>query len=125
MFLKQAKDELILTTALYILYCLLHYFSDLRRIRTGFVGKVGLPALKGLLDDLWQHKVLSTEDKDTVLEDHTSRADRARCLIDMVMGKGERASLAMIDCMLERDQELYLTLGLILPPSPTDRVGEL
>jgi hypothetical protein len=26
---------------------------------------------------------------------------------------------------LERDRELYLTLGLILPPSPTDRVGEL
>ena len=125
MFLKQAKDELILTTALYILYCLLHYFSDLRRIRTGFVGKVGLPALKGLLDDLWQHKVLSTEDKDTVMEDHRSRADRARCLIDMVKAKGERASLAMIDCMLERDRELYLTLGLILPPSPTDRVGEL
>ncbi|XP_059930347.1 caspase a-like isoform X3 [Gadus macrocephalus] len=99
--------------------------EDLKRIRSGFVGKVGLPALKGLLDDLWQHKVLSTDDKDTVLEDHTSRTDRARCLIDMVMGKGERASLAMIDCMLERDRELYLTLGLMLPPSPTDRVGSL
>ncbi|CAL8239020.1 unnamed protein product [Gadus morhua 'NCC'] len=57
--------------------------EDLRRIRTGFVGKVGLPALKGLLDDLWQHKVLSTDDKDTVLEDQTNRADRARYLIDM------------------------------------------
>ena len=87
--------------------------------------RVGLPALKGLLDDLWQRKVLSTEDKDTVLEDQTSRADRARCLIDMVIRKGETASLAMIDSMLERDRELYLTLGLILPPSPTDRVGEL
>uniref|UniRef100_A0A8C5BNA2 Caspase-1 n=1 Tax=Gadus morhua TaxID=8049 RepID=A0A8C5BNA2_GADMO len=94
-------------------------------IRSGFVGKVGLPALKGLLDDLWQREVLSTDDKDTVLEDQTIRSDRARCLIDMVMAKGERASLAMIDCMLERDRELYLTLGLILPPSPTDRVGEL
>ena len=81
--------------------------------------------MKGLLDDLWQRKVLSTDDKDTVTEDHKSRTDRARCLIDMVMAKGERASLAMIDCMLERDRELYLTLGLILPPSPTDRVGEL
>ncbi|XP_030235977.1 uncharacterized protein LOC115560664 isoform X2 [Gadus morhua] len=96
--------------------------EDLKKIRSGFVGKVGLPALKGLLDDLWQCKVLSTEDKDTVLEDQTIRSDRARCLIDMVMAKGERASVAMIDCMLERDRELYLTLGLILPPSPTDRV---
>ncbi|XP_059930343.1 uncharacterized protein LOC132473959 [Gadus macrocephalus] len=96
--------------------------EHLRRIRKGFVERVGLPALKGLLDDLWQCKVLSTEDKDTVMEDQTIRTDRARCLIDMVMGKGERASLAMIDCMLERDRELNLTLGLILPPSPTDRV---
>ncbi|CAL8349683.1 unnamed protein product [Arctogadus glacialis] len=96
--------------------------QDLTRIRVGFVQKVPLPALKGLLDDLWQRKVLSTDDKDTVMEDHTSRTDRARCLIDMVMGKGERASLEMIDSMLERDQELYLTLGLILPPSPNDRV---
>ncbi|XP_059930354.1 caspase-1-like [Gadus macrocephalus] len=96
--------------------------EDLKRIRKGFVERVGLPALKGLLDDLWQRQVLSTEDKDTVLEDHTSRTDRARYLIDMVIAKGERASLAMIDSMLERDRELYLTLGLILPPSPTDRV---
>ncbi|CAL8375607.1 unnamed protein product [Gadus morhua 'NCC'] len=97
--------------------------EDLKRIRKGFVERVGLPALKGLLDDLWQHKLLSTDDKDTVLEDQTNRADRARYLIDMVIAKGERASLAMVDSMLERDRELYLTLGLILPPSPTDRVG--
>ncbi|CAL8349688.1 unnamed protein product [Arctogadus glacialis] len=99
--------------------------EDLRRIRKGFVERVGLPALKGLLDDLWQRKVLSTEDTDTVLEDHTSRADRARCLIDMVMAKGGRASQAMIDCLWERDRELYLTLGLILPPSPNDRVDSI
>ncbi|XP_030206092.1 caspase a isoform X3 [Gadus morhua] len=96
--------------------------DDLIRIRKRFVERVGLPALKGLLDDLWQRKMLSTDEKDTVLEDQTIRTDRARCLIDMVIAKGERASLAMIDCMLERDRELYLTLGLILPPSPTDRV---
>ncbi|XP_059930350.1 caspase a-like isoform X6 [Gadus macrocephalus] len=96
--------------------------EDLRRIRKRFVERVGLPALKGLLDDLWQRKMLSTDEKDTVMEDQTIRTDRARCLIDMVIAKGERASLAMIDCMLERDRELYLTLGLILPPSPTDRV---
>ncbi|CAL8332845.1 unnamed protein product [Boreogadus saida] len=67
--------------------------------------------------------MLGTNDKDTVMEDQTSRTDRARCLIDLVIRKGERASQAMIDSMLERDRELCLTLGLILPPSPTDRVG--
>ncbi|CAL8349707.1 unnamed protein product [Arctogadus glacialis] len=80
--------------------------EDLKRIRTGFVQKVGLPALKGLLDDLWQCKVLSTEDKDTVMEDHKSRTDRARCLIDLVMAKGVRASQAMIDSMKKRDKHL-------------------
>ena len=84
-----------------------------------------IATVKGLLDDLWGEKVLNTDDKDTVLEDQTIRADRARCLIDMVIGKGERASQAMIDYMLERDKELFISLGLILPPSPTDRVGEL
>ena len=86
---------------------------------------VSIATLKGLLDDLWGEEVLNTDDKDTVLEAQTIRADRARCLIGMVIGKGERASQAMIDYMLERDKELFIHLGLILPPSPTDRVGEL
>ena len=87
--------------------------------------KVALTSLKGVLDDLLEREVLSSDDKDCVAEDQTSRVDRARCLIDMVMRKGEKASQEMIDCILERDRELYITLGLILPPSPADRVGEL
>ena len=87
--------------------------------------KVALTSLKGMLDDLLEREVLSSDDKDSVVEDQTSRVDRARCLIDMVIRKGERASQEMIDCILERDRELYITLGLILPPSPADHVGEL
>ena len=106
-------------------YCLLISLpGELQRIRSEFVKGVSEPVIKGLLDDLWQQKVFSSEEKDYVMAERT-KADQARRLIDMVMGKGERASLAMIDCILERDRELYLTLGLILPPSPTDRVGEL
>ena len=86
---------------------------------------VEIATLKGLLDDLLAEEVLSTDDKDTVLEGQTTRADRARCLIDMVIRKGESASQVMIDYMLERDKPLYINLGLILPPSPADHVGEL
>ncbi|CAL8349456.1 unnamed protein product [Arctogadus glacialis] len=91
--------------------------GELKRIRSEFVKRVSISVIKGLLDDLWQQKVFSTEDKDTVMENHKIRADRARCLIDMVMGKGERASQIMIDCMKKRDKHLCSTLGLISSPA--------
>ncbi|CAL8407028.1 unnamed protein product [Arctogadus glacialis] len=89
------------------------WVGELRRIRSEFVKGVSDPVIKGLLDDLWQQKVFSTEEKDYVIEDQKSKVDRARCLIDMVMGKGERASHVMIDSMKKRDQHLCYTLGLI------------
>ena len=106
-----------------ISYCLLISLpEELRRIRSEFVEGVSGPVIKGLVDDLWQQKVFSTEEKDYVIEDQKSKVDRARCLIDMVMGKGERASQAMIDSMKKRDQHLCSTLGLI---SSLAGVGEL
>uniref|UniRef100_A0A8C5C4B8 Uncharacterized protein n=1 Tax=Gadus morhua TaxID=8049 RepID=A0A8C5C4B8_GADMO len=86
--------------------------GELRRIRSEFVKGVSEPAIKGLLDDLWQQKVFSSEEKDYVMAERT-KADQARRLIDMVIGKGERASQAMIDSMKKRDQHLCSTLGLI------------
>ncbi|CAL8300837.1 unnamed protein product [Gadus morhua 'NCC'] len=87
--------------------------GELRRIRSEFVKGVSGPVIKGLVDDLWQQKVFSTEEQDYVIEDQKGKADQARRLIDMVMGKGERASQAMIDSMKKRDQHLCYTLGLI------------
>ncbi|KAJ3590192.1 hypothetical protein NHX12_008146 [Muraenolepis orangiensis] len=84
-----------------------------------------MPVIKGLLDDLWQKKVLSTEDKDSVTENQTSKVDRARCLIDMVMGKGERASQMMVDSMKVRDMELCISLGLIPSPLPGMEVSSV
>ena len=106
-----------------ISYCLLISLpGELRRIRSKFVKGVSDPVIKSLLDDLWQQKVFSTEEKDSVIEDQKSKADQARRLIDMVMGKGERASQAMIDSMKKRDQHLCYTLDLI---SSLAGVGEL
>ncbi|CAL8375239.1 unnamed protein product [Gadus morhua 'NCC'] len=90
--------------------------GELRRVRSEFIQRVSYPVIKGLLDDLWQQKVFSTEYKDSVMEDKRFRADQARRLIDMVIGKGERASQIMIESMEMRDKHLYSTLSLI--PSP-------
>ncbi|XP_059904900.1 NACHT, LRR and PYD domains-containing protein 12-like isoform X4 [Gadus macrocephalus] len=92
-----------------------HYMGELERIRSEFVKGVSEPVIKGLLDDLWQQKVFSSEEKDYVMAERT-KADQARCLIDMVMGKGERASQAMIDSMKKRDEHLCSTLGLMSSP---------
>ncbi|CAL8332887.1 unnamed protein product [Boreogadus saida] len=85
--------------------------GELRRIRSKFVKRVSIPVIKGLLDDLWQQKVFSTEEKDSVMEELRSTKDRARCLIDEVMKKGERASQVMIDSMKEMDNHLCITLA--------------
>lgn len=82
-----------------------------------------MSVIEGLLDDLLDQKVLSTEEKDFVMENQKIKTGRARCLIDMVIGKGETASQKMIDSMKDRDPELCSTLGLI--SSPPAGVGEL
>ncbi|CAL8282785.1 unnamed protein product [Boreogadus saida] len=87
--------------------------GELRRIRSEFVKGVSDPVIKGLLDDLYHHEVFSSEEKDSVMEEQRSRADQACCLIDMVIGKGERASQMMIDGIKERDKHLCINLGLI------------
>uniref|UniRef100_A0A8C5AXM5 CARD domain-containing protein n=1 Tax=Gadus morhua TaxID=8049 RepID=A0A8C5AXM5_GADMO len=96
--------------------------GELQRIRSEFVERVSGPVIKSLLDDLCQQKVFSKLEMDEVIEDQRITADRARCLIDMVMRKGERASQAMIDSMKKRDEHLCSTLGLMSSPAG---VGEL
>ena len=108
---KQAYMSLILN------YLLIFLPGELRRIRSEFVQRVSIPVIKGLLDDLWQQELLSTEDKDFVMEKGKIKTDMARCLIDMVIGKGEKASKEMIDSMKKRDNPLCITLGLISSPT--------
>ncbi|CAL8334778.1 unnamed protein product [Boreogadus saida] len=101
------------------------WVEELRRIRSEFVEGVSDPVIKGLLDDLYHHKVFKcSEEKDHVMAGST-KADQARCMIDMVIGKGERASQAMIDSMKKRDQHLCSTLGLMssLPGVARDRAA--
>ena len=78
---------------------------------------VSNPVIKGLLDDLYQHEVVSTEEKEFVMENQKIKTDMARCLIDMVIGKGETASRIMIDNMKVKDKYLCSHLGLISSPA--------
>ncbi|CAL8333218.1 unnamed protein product [Boreogadus saida] len=91
--------------------------DKLKKIRLGFVERVSISLIKSLLDELLQKKMFTTDEKDSVIQDQTNKQDQARCLIDMVMAKGERTSQIMIDCMKERDPELCITLGLISTPA--------
>ncbi|XP_030235928.1 uncharacterized protein LOC115560654 [Gadus morhua] len=97
--------------------------EEILRIRSKFVQRVTIQVLKGLLDDLYEREVVSLEEKDSLMEEWRSKADRARCLADMVIGKGEEASQKMIDSMKERDKHLCSTLGLF--SSPSAAVAEL
>ncbi|CAL8333302.1 unnamed protein product [Boreogadus saida] len=89
--------------------------GEISRIRSEFVQRITTPLIKGLLDDLWQQKVFSTEDKEFVMENQKIKTDMARCLIDMVIGKGETACRIMIDSMKVRDE--HFTLDLISSPA--------
>jgi hypothetical protein len=108
----------LLCLLIVILYCLLISLPE----ELEFVRRVSYPVIKGLLDDLWQQQVFNTEEKDSVIEGPRIKADRARCLIDMVIGKGERASHVMIDSMKKWDKHLCSTLSLM---SSLPGVGEL
>ena len=68
-------------------------------------------AVINLLCYLLEINVLNVQEKKTVEEKKTSK-DKARCLIDTVMKKGEKESSLMVDYLKERHPELCSTLGL-------------
>ncbi|XP_025962939.2 caspase-1-like isoform X2 [Dromaius novaehollandiae] len=86
--------------------------KKLLEVRTSFVERVGKPVISGLLDDLLAQRVLSSEEVDTVQDQYTLRADKARCLIDSVRLKGHRASKILIESLRQRDGLLAEELGL-------------
>ncbi|CAL8375165.1 unnamed protein product, partial [Gadus morhua 'NCC'] len=98
--------------------------GELQGIHSEFVKKVKISVIRGLLGDLWQQKVFSTEDKDSVMEKGKIKTDMARCLIDMVIRKGEKASRIMIDSMKKRDPDLCSTLGLISSPAGVGQISD-
>ncbi|XP_054901665.1 caspase a-like isoform X1 [Poeciliopsis prolifica] len=92
--------------------------KELTRVRGRFVEKVSKALIKQLLDDLLEDRLLNEGETDSVLEDNTGKADMARCLIDMVRKKGDKASRKMIEHLENRDPTLYSELGLTCKPTP-------
>ncbi|XP_032446457.1 caspase-1-like isoform X1 [Xiphophorus hellerii] len=92
--------------------------KELARVRGRFVEKVSKALIKQLLDDLLEDRLLNDGETDSVLEDNTGKADMARCLIDMVRRKGDRASRKMIQHLENRDPTLHSELGLTCKPTP-------
>ncbi|XP_030600140.1 caspase-1-like [Archocentrus centrarchus] len=79
------------------IHCLFSILDkELHRVRTSFVEKVSETVIKQLLDDLAEDRVLNDGECESVLEKNTTRADNARCLIDIVKRKGPKASNTMI-----------------------------
>lgn len=68
------------------------------------------PLILQLLDDLLEDVILNDGEKDSIIENNKSRAERARKLIDTVRKKGDRASTKMIAKLKDRDPTIYLEL---------------
>ncbi|XP_034404041.1 caspase-1-like isoform X2 [Cyclopterus lumpus] len=86
--------------------------KELDMVRKTFVKKASKELIKQLLDDLLEDGVLNDGQKDSILEENSSTADRARSLIDNVKKKGDEASRNIIAHLQSRDPSLYSELGL-------------
>ncbi|XP_021176814.2 caspase-1 isoform X1 [Fundulus heteroclitus] len=91
---------------------LAHEDKELQKVRTEFVNRVSTEVIKQLLDCLLDDGVLNDGEKESILEENHSRADKARQLIDKVKKKGAEASKRMIAHLQDKDKTLYGVLGL-------------
>lgn len=74
--------------------------------------KASMSLIKQLLDDLLDNGILNDGQKDSILEENGTKADRARNLIDVVKAKGNKASEILIASLESRDSSLFSELGL-------------
>ncbi|XP_062417629.1 caspase-1-like [Pungitius pungitius] len=86
--------------------------AKLQNARRKFVEKADKELIQQLLDDLLDDGVVNDGQKDSILEDNSTTADRARDLIDVVKKKGDKASEIFITHLEVRDKVLCTELGL-------------
>nr|ARI72010.1 caspase 1 [Paralichthys olivaceus] len=93
--------------------------DKLAKMRRKFVDKVTIAVLNQLLDDILEDRIVNDGEKDSILEENSSRENKARCLIDTVKKKGDIACMKMIAHLQSRDPTLFSELGLSCsPPAP-------
>uniref|UniRef100_A0A2K6ERB6 Caspase recruitment domain family member 18 n=2 Tax=Propithecus coquereli TaxID=379532 RepID=A0A2K6ERB6_PROCO len=88
--------------------------KTLRKKRNLFIHSVGEGTINALLDDLLEDGVISQEEMYKVRYENSTVMDKARVLIDFVIGKGPRASQKFIKHLCEEDPELAWKLCLHL-----------
>uniref|UniRef100_A0A3Q2WY23 NACHT, LRR and PYD domains-containing protein 12-like n=4 Tax=Haplochromini TaxID=319058 RepID=A0A3Q2WY23_HAPBU len=91
--------------------------EELARVRSAFVWRVSTEILKQLLEALVSDGVLNELEKESILEGNPVRADKARCFIDTVRKKGDKASRIMVRHLQTIDLSLFSQLRLYSDPS--------
>ncbi|XP_049898906.1 NACHT, LRR and PYD domains-containing protein 1 homolog isoform X3 [Epinephelus moara] len=88
------------------------YDKELARLRPKLVKRVSRELINQLLDDLLEDGVLNDGETDSILQDNSTSANRARSLIDMIRKKGREASRKFLTHLQSRDPMLWAELGL-------------
>ncbi|XP_039877497.1 NACHT, LRR and PYD domains-containing protein 3-like, partial [Simochromis diagramma] len=86
--------------------------EKLSKVRSAFVWRVSTELLKQLLEALVSDGVLNELEKESILEKNPVRADKARCFIDTVKKKGDKACRIMIRHLQTVDLSLFSQLRL-------------
>uniref|UniRef100_A0A5F4W7S1 Caspase recruitment domain family member 18 n=1 Tax=Callithrix jacchus TaxID=9483 RepID=A0A5F4W7S1_CALJA len=77
-----------------------------------FIHSVGAGTINALLDCLLEDRVISQEDMNKVRDENDTVMDKARVLIDLVIGKGPEACRKFIRHLCEEDPPLASKMGL-------------
>uniref|UniRef100_A0A3Q0R749 CARD domain-containing protein n=1 Tax=Amphilophus citrinellus TaxID=61819 RepID=A0A3Q0R749_AMPCI len=86
--------------------------KEVADVRTEFVKRVTEESLKQLLEALERDEVLNDLETESILEENRARANKARCFIDTVKKKGDRACRIMIRHLKITNPALSNQLGL-------------
>ncbi|XP_023207447.1 caspase-1-like isoform X2 [Xiphophorus maculatus] len=86
--------------------------KELEGVRDEFVQRVSDAVINQLLDLCLKDHVFNYEEKDAILEENRTRANKARALIDLVIKKGAETCEKMIGYLERKDQQLFKQLGL-------------
>uniref|UniRef100_H0WE17 Caspase 1 n=1 Tax=Cavia porcellus TaxID=10141 RepID=H0WE17_CAVPO len=84
--------------------------------RKQFVRSVGTGTINGLLDELLEKRVLNQEEVQIITCGNSTVMDKARALVDSLIGKGPQACQICIDYIYEEDCHLARTLGFFSGP---------
>lgn len=91
----------------------MHLDETLARVRPKLVEKVSGAVINQLLDDILKDGILNEGEKDSILQENNTRADRARCLIDMVMRKGCETSRKILTHLQHLEQSWPTLMSFI------------